>query len=281
MTHGWNRGLAFIICALGPVGCGRTGTLNEDVAVPKIEDITAEQWERLATARIFFGHQSVGGNVLEGVQELLAQRQTGLRVVEIDASGEMQEPGLYHAAVGRNGEPATKLSEFRAVVENRMGESGMAVLKYCYADIALDTDPEALFSEYRQAVDELRARQPEMKVVHATLPLVTDIGTLRYAAAAVRRLPSGREQNLIRHRYNELLRQTYEGKDPIFDLARLESTRADGGASAVRFRGATVPVLAAEWTYDGGHLNEAGRRRAAEAFLVTLAQAYESGTSAP
>jgi lysophospholipase L1-like esterase len=76
--------------------------------------------------------------------------------------------------------------------------------------------------------------------------------------------------NLIRHQYNELLRSTYVGKEPVFDLARLESTNADGTTETVRYEGQRVPVLATAWTSDGGHLNEAGRQRMAKALLTTL-----------
>ena len=279
MIRGWARSLAFI-CVLSAAACGGAEQ-NEDFALSTIEDITSEQWQRLASARIFFGHQSVGGNVLEGVQEVLARRtDIPLKVIEIRSAGEIGAPGLYHAAVGENGKPATKLAAFRTIVGESVDE-GIALLKYCYVDIEADTDPAVLFAEYQQTVETLKAQRPDVKVVHVTLPLVTDIGTLRYVAARARGLPTGRERNLIRHQYNELLRKAYAGREPIFDLARLESTNAAGEKVTVRFQGEAIPVLASEWTYDGGHLNEAGRRRMAEAFLVTLANAHGRATSAP
>ena len=78
-----------------------------------------------------------------------------------------------------------------------------------------------------------------------------------------------------------MIQDARDRKEQIFDLARYESSKADGSAEAVRYRGNSVPVLAKEWTYDGGHLNEVGRRRVAEAFLAQLADAYGRGASAP
>ena len=69
----------------------------------------------------------------------------------------------------------------------------------------------------------------------------------------------GASANATRARFNELLVETYSGVDPIFDIARIESSRPDG----TRFhemRGDTkVYATLPEYTDDGGHLNERGR----------------------
>jgi hypothetical protein len=247
-------------------------------STPTFEQITTEQWSRLASAKIFFAHQSVGGNLLEGVQDVLRERaDIPLRVMEISDPSEMTAPGLYHANVGKNGEPATKLQAFAHMVEGA-GDSDVALLKYCYADFRHGTDATQLFDEYRRKVEQIRAQRPDLAIVHVTVPLVTDAGTLRHIAAVVRRKPPAREVNLIRHQFNELLRATYAGKEPLFDLARLEATDAAGNAVRVRYKGQSVPVLAAAWTFDGGHLNEVARRRMAQAFLASLATVYDEAS---
>jgi hypothetical protein len=253
-----------------------------ETAGPTFESITPVQWQRLASQRIFFGHQSVGGNLLEGVRELLSEHSSiRLRAVEITKPTELTTPALYHALVGRNGDPASKLAAFREIVSGAMGDKGIALLKYCYVDITLTTDAKALFEQYRSEVEALEQQHPGVTFIHVTLPLEADAGTLRYLAAVARGLPTNRDLNLIRHHYNELLRSTYGGKDPIFDLARLEATGPDGRPVVVRHERTRVPVMARAWTYDGGHLNEAGRRHMAKAFLATLAMAQERGASAP
>ncbi len=69
---------------------------------PAPGDGTAQ--EKLAQRRIFFGHQSVGGNILEGLQRLGA----GPRVVEVKSPSETVAPGtLAHAMVGENLKPET------------------------------------------------------------------------------------------------------------------------------------------------------------------------------
>jgi hypothetical protein len=246
------------------------------------DSITPAQWQRLARQRIFFGHQSVGENLLEGVREVLAEDGAiPLRVVGLDDGAEMSKPGLYHSTVGRNGEPASKLAAFREIVERNLGDSGVALLKYCYVDVTSSTDPDALFDEYQKGVMALRQQRPDVTIVHVTLPLQVDAGTLRYVAAVARGLPTVRDLNKRRHQYNEALRRSFGPSDAIFDLARLESTQPNGRRSEVRHDGGRIPVLSHAWTYDGGHLNQAARRQMAKVFLATLATVHDRGASAP
>jgi hypothetical protein len=253
-----------------------------NASIPSFDSITPAQWQRLVSRRVFFGHQSVGGNLLDGVRDLLGEHPSiPLRIVDVADSAEGGPSGLYHAAVGRNGEPASKLASFCEILTQRLKDADVALLKYCYVDVTTSTDPRALFEEYRAGVEDLRRRHPALQIVHVTLPLTADHGTLRYVAAVARGLPTGRDLNLSRHEYNDLLRHTYGGRDLIFDLAQLESTGPDGRATLVRHRGKRVPVLASAWTYDGGHLNQAGRKHMAKVFLATLASAQGRGASAP
>jgi hypothetical protein len=260
-----------LACAAFAAGCrGEIKATVTDKPEIMFERITPAQWERLAAQRIFFAHQSVGDNLLDGVRDIMRQN-AGIRLnlVQISEPDEVNGPAFYHSLVGRNGEPSSKLEEFSKTVSG-VGASGIALLKYCYVDVKHGTDARALFDEYRRKVAAISRQYPGLTIVHVTLPLVTDAGTLRHLAAVARRKPPAREVNLIRHQYNELLRSTYVGKEPVFDLAGLESTNADGSSEAVRYRGQRVPVLAATWTSDGGHLNEVGRQRMAKALLTTL-----------
>lgn len=266
--------LAGALCLAALAGCGGEMRMqNPRAALPALADVTPAEWQRLAERRLFFGHQSVGGNLIEGVTELLRDNPAiPLRVVETKDPAQMTAPAIYHAHVGANFDPDSKLADF-ARVSSSLADSSTALLKFCYVDIDAKTDPAELFGRYRRAIDSLRAAHPQLTIVHVTLPLQEDAGTVVYWKSVIRRQHTPyRTLNAIRARYNELLRAAYEGKEPVFDLAHFESLLPDGSIAAVSFRGDTVPFLAKEWTYDGGHLNEAGRRRIAQAFLVTLAK---------
>ena len=237
---------------------------------PAFADITPAQWQALAARRVYFGHQSVGGNIMDGVQAVLSSRpDIPLRVIEareLDSSG---TPGIYHARIGANGDPASKTRAFEDIAD--AGHPAIGALKYCYVDVDGRTDPDSLFRAYAARMAHLRARHPDLTIVHVTMPLTTIDGPLQSFLDRVRRTTSRRALNVIRNRYNELLRAAYAGREPVFDLARIEATRADGSRAAFRSGGHAIDYLAPELTDDGGHLNEAGRRAAAEAFLALLA----------
>ena len=80
----------------------------------------------------------------------------------------------------------------------------------------------------------------------------------------------GYDDNIKRNQFNELLRKEYDGKAPIFDLARTESTLPDGKRSSFSKDGKNYYFMVPDYTHDGGHLNELGRKRAAEQLLVVL-----------
>lgn len=229
--------------------------------------VPTEEW---GSKRVLFGHQSVGGNVLAGISEMAGSGELPA-VIEFEG-GAPSEPGIHHFKVGRNGYPEDKLDAFAEMLNGLTVLPDAALMKFCYVDVNADTDPDRLFEAYRTRMAELKERHPDLRLVHVTLPLTADRGTLFHWRTALRGndARSDRRLNSIRHRYNELLRAEYAGREPVFDLARIESTRPDGSIAAVRYDGSTVPVLASEYTNDGGHLNAEGRRRAAAALLATL-----------
>jgi hypothetical protein len=135
-----------------------------------------------------------------------------------------------------------------------------------------DTDAGALFGEYRKRMAELRALHPGLTIVHFTMPLKEPENWKGYVRKKLRGEPLEVESNAVRNRYNALLRQAYEGTEPIFDVARLESTLPDGRRTFSRRGADTVYVLAPLHTDDGGHLNAAARRMVAEQLLILLAR---------
>ena len=198
--------------------------------------------QRVAHERVFFGHQSVGANILQGVKELSAKE--GVPVF------------IKDQLVPEIGDPLRKL------------------LKFCYVDINANTDAGALFDQYRRAVNELRAGNPRTVFVHATLALTTvQTGPKAWVKRLLGRSAYGTVENVRRDEYNRLLRATYAGREPIFDLARIESTAPDGTLVTVTWDGVTAPALSPEYSADGGHLNARGRLLAAREFITVLAQA--------
>lgn len=236
------------------------------IAITVAPAVQAAPLEAAKRLRIFFAHQSVGRNVLDGLAELGSGQ---LQVVE--GHSPLRAPALEHAAVGQNGDAASKLAHFERLLDEVGPGVDVALVKLCYVDITADTDVVALFAQYRQLHARLRAKFPQVTFVHVTVPLTTVQGGLTgWVKSAVGQGAGGERENAQREAFNELVRAEY-ATQPLFDLARLESTRADGTAQTFERRGARVRALAPEYSDDGGHLNARGRRLAALGLLEVLA----------
>lgn len=237
--------------------------------------------EMLAGRRVLFGHQSVGGNILDGLRVLLRRSGRELPIVEPPpADGAARFDGaesgvLVHAKVGRNADPQSKLDAFRELAD-AVPQVDVALMKLCYVDFDERTDADALFTSYHDTLTDLARRHPSTAFVAVTAPLrQTPSGPGVLVRALLGRPNRGKRENLIRHRFNERIRRAYPGTR-LFDLAALEATRPDGRRESFRYQGQPGEGLTSAYTDDGGHLNEAGREIAARAFVRSLAAAAAS-----
>jgi hypothetical protein len=118
--------------------------------------------------------------------------------------------------------------------------------------------------------------------MHVTAPLTIAQGGLKAGLKKLLgRVPYGVAENRRREEFNALMRQAYQGKEPIFDLARIESTAPDGTAVTVDWEGTASPAMVAAYTDDGGHLNTAGKLRAARELVSALAAIPARPASGP
>jgi hypothetical protein len=218
---------------------------------------------------VLFGHQSVGNNILDGLRELAASEKVRLPIAELDGAPGPRA-GLVHVLVAENGKPELKLQSFERALAAAGPGVDVAMLKFCYVDVTEGTDPKALFGAYAKAARELKARYPGTTFVHVTAPLTTiPAGPKAFVKRLLGR-DRNRQENAKREEYNALLRQEYQGREPIYDLARLESERPDGQVETYGWRGRRIPALTPAYTDDGGHLAGEGRRRAARNLLALL-----------
>jgi hypothetical protein len=242
------------------------------VAGGPTDDRLKRDLEAVARLRVLFGHQSVGANVLEGVARLSASAGVPVRVSEVaGGAGAVPSPGLAHLYVGVNGDPRSKMAAFDRALPAGAGFD-VALLKFCYVDIDASTDVPRLFADYQSTLRAVQARNPGTVVVHVTAPLRSGQGALR---SALKRL-LGRGQGVVadnerREQFNALLREAYQGRAPIFDLALAEATRPDGTRETAARDGRAVPMLVPAYTDDGAHLNASGQDRAARELLRVLA----------
>lgn len=220
--------------------------------------------------RILFCHQSVGADLLEGLREIGGE----LQCVGAD-SLPAHDPGatlLATARVGRNGDPASKWQAFAGLLTAQAGRVDFALMKLCYVDILDLASVDRVFAGYQDAMREIGARHPQLRLGHVTVPLRARPQGL---GASVRRALGRRDTEHARNRaraaFNERLRLAY-GDGALFDLARIEANGPGARPASWREGGHEVPALAPEYSRDGGHLNSLGRRVAARAFLDFLMQ---------
>jgi hypothetical protein len=234
----------------------------------------------LAGKRIFFGHQSVGVDIMQGVRDLRAEvAGTALNLVAwADSSPVPTGPFFADALVGRNSDPNSKCDAFGTVVQELAPDSlDVALLKFCYVDIKDRTDVEQMFAYYVGVMDRLKRTYPRVTFIHVTVPL-TERGSAwkRWAKKLLGREDVWEIASIKRAAFNTKLVEHYQN-EPIFDLAKIESTYPDGSRNSFESGGSTVYMLVGAYTRDGGHLNELGRRVAARALIRTIADTIEGG----
>ena len=229
----------------------------------------SEKLQVVSTAKVFVAHQSVGQNVLDGVSALALQGFVRLN--------------LEHAVVGRDGSPVSKLDEVASLLQ-KLPPMQVAMLELSHADIGADTDVDAFFALFKKRLEALQLKFPQTRFVVVTVGLTTVGRGLQ--GLIKNKLASGafgERENVKRHLLNERLRGQY--LDRLFDLATVESGGSGSEPSAARRgqgakpdtdpgvscsferEGKTWPCLREDFTDDGSHLNAAGRKEAARAFV--------------
>ncbi len=248
------------------------GLMNQAHAEP--DDVTLKlELQRIARQKIVFGHQSVGMNILEGIRKISSRSGIPLQIAEINSIDEVNAPMIAHSFIAENEHPDKKLGSFTRLLESKHHEADLAFMKFCFIDFKPDTDAKGLFAQYSKTMEKLESAHPNTIFIHVTTPLhVVEGGPMATIKYWLGLSPLyGTRENLRREEYNEMLRQKYLGHEPIFDLAKIESTRPDGKVEKVEWGGRTIPVLVPEYSSDGGHLNEEGAELAARGLISVLA----------
>lgn len=247
-------------------------------------------WAGLRTKRVYFAHESLGGEIAKGVETVLSRKpELALQVLSYrdedreahrrerrgaDGADAFARPGIFHATIGHNGEPEDKIDAFEEfLLSPEASKVDIAILKFSCSDIGRSTDVNRVFDRYAQAIESIRAARPNLTVIHCTAPLrEPEHG----AKVAVKKMVGmGPDTaNAMRGRYNDLLRKRF-GNDPVLDIAAAESRRLDGTSETVVVKNERWPALAPEFGTGSHELTEAGRIMLGREFLLALARSCE------
>jgi hypothetical protein len=221
-------------------------------------------FEQLQQVRVFFGHRSVGRNILDGIEDLAEATGVSIEIREADDAAVARDSAhtILHAGIGENGRPQTKVDHFARLMRSGLAEQvDVAFMKFCYVDSEGDMSAKQVFESYVGEMEELEGEFPDTVFLYVTMPLKaprTDIkGRIKMFLGMESR---GRGDNIPRHRFNQLLREAKSDTGRLFDLARAEATAPDGPHESFRQDGKVYEAMYPGYTSDGGHLNEYGRR---------------------
>jgi len=262
--------LIVTLCAFGCKGGGMDTTKIDFLG---LESISQEKWAELAGKKIYFGHQSVGFNILDGIKDITRENpKIKLNIKETKNAADFNQPVFAHSRIGKNKDPNAKIDDFKKNIESGIGDKvDIAFLKLCYVDVTAETDIEEVFNYYKQAMAELKEKYPKVKFIHCTVPLnSTPTGIKTKIKRLIGKSLWTDDANIKRNMFNLKFEKLYAGKGTFFDLAKYEAISCQGKLCFFENKQTKYLSMCPEYTNDGGHLNKIGRIVAAKTLLRCL-----------
>ena len=250
----------------------------QKITYDNLNNVPEKSWKNLSKKNIFFGHQSVGNNIVEGIGDIQKQKpEIPLKVIELkNFDGSKNGFFIHEPNLGKNDYPDTKIAAFNKILSDQIGKYvDISLMKFCFVDIVKDTNVNEVFEKYTSTIESLKKRFPKMVFIHSTVPLLRADQSKGFKAWLKNILGKNdgffaNAHNIKRNELNDLIRNKYTGKDAIFDIADIESTFPDGKRCYFENNGKQYYALVPEYTDDGGHLNIIGRKKVAEQLLLLL-----------
>ena len=247
------------------------GCKKENPRGVELDAETIEALQKVSQGRIFFGHQSVGADIVHGM-ERIAEQSGGvkLNIVEIGKENFPVKNFFAHGKIGKNESPKSKCEAFQAILRSGLGDKvDIALFKFCYIDIRDRNNEKAIMHLYKSTLETLKSEYPKVKFIAVTVPLTSNESAWKYMAKKMLGRETERRNNIRRNQFNELLRETFK-KETVFDLATIESKRPDGSREKFNGEKDTYYSLVPEYSTDGSHLNDYGSQRAAKELILLL-----------
>ncbi len=244
---------------------------NMQYNMDDIKNVLQAKWDKLAGKKIFFGHQSVGYNIMDGLEILLNENPSiKLKIEEGNSLSLFDQPVLAHAKNGQNTDPISKIDAFYKTMESGLGDKvDMAGFKFCYVDFNSSTDVNKVFQYYKLKMNEISLKYPNVKIIHFTVPLMSIQSGPKAFVKKVLGKDIGIKDNYARQQFNTLLVDGF-GEQAIFGLAKYESTYPDGQREFILDNNKQIYAMIPAYTDDGGHLSKTGKYNIGMQFLLFL-----------
>ncbi|MBI4509570.1 MAG: hypothetical protein HY698_08025 [Deltaproteobacteria bacterium] len=248
-----------------------TSRIYDETILAREQEYSDADLDRVRQAYLFFGHQSVGNNILAGLDSLnnTEPRYEVRQQYVYDLNNLLRpyngRPALGHRNIGENEKPDTKIrafidymTGFEDPTKTGLGDKvSISMFKFCYVDFISGMDVDGLFDRYVQAMESLEARYTKTKFVYATAPLAY-----------------GDANDVARNAFNRKVRDYVRSNGKrLFDVASIEATMEDGSRCTFTSGGETlerlcVPYMAGE---RNPHLNTLGGGRVGKAMMIMFA----------
>jgi hypothetical protein len=213
--------------------------------------------DNVAAQKIYFTHASVGGNILQGFEDLHTADSSKYPLNQV-SSGAVPPAGTVNGTIYEyaRGNPGwiDKVNDFETCIDNGWHSNKVDIVmnKFCYIDQNAD------WTAYRDSMLALEAEYPDTKFVYWTMPITTDTGS----------------DEVLRAEFNKNLRNWISEQDNklFFDIADIEAWTPGGVHQTFISGDGTYEKLYAGFTSDGGHLNIAGSERVANGLYSLFGQ---------
>lgn len=236
-----------------------------------IETINRTQWDKLGNKKIYFGHQSVGYDLIDGVESILKKNpDIKINIIEGSNLGLFENPVFAHSKNGLNGDPKSKIDAFYKIVDEGLGEKvDIAGFKFCYADFNKNTDINNVFEYYKLKMNKISQKYPNIEIIHYTIPLRAIQKGPKAWVKKILNKDVGIQDNYARQQFNELLVNSFKDQS-IFNLAKHESTNLDKIREYTLVNDKKVYSMVPDFTIDGGHLSTKGKYYIGTQYLLFL-----------
>ena len=246
--------------------------VNIHVGADNMDASIIKNIESISNKKIYFGHQSVGYNIINGIKKY-SDAIPEFKIHDSFEFAQYEGPMLAHSRNGYNWNPESKIISFANTLNNlKEWKPDIAMFKFCYVDFNNETDIDKLYQSYRLYMDRLQTKYPDLTIVYMTVPLTTiQSGIKAQLKKMLGRPLAGVEENIARNKFNDLLRRDYSQSGRLFDIAMHESTLPSGERESFVHNNNKYYHLAGSYSSDGGHLNERGQDHLAKEFLNFIA----------
>ena len=167
--------------------------------------VTPDDLARVSRTKVFFGHQSVGMNVLDGVPGVYAAHGVAAPAIVEDGTEPGQDGGFVdHAFIGENAKPLVKIQDFDAKMRSGARPAGRrgddeVLLRRHHRPARTSPRCSLLPRDHRRP----GAGLPQVTFVHVTVPLMTEQGQLsKLKSLLTGRSGNGPADNVARERLN-------------------------------------------------------------------------------